>query len=231
MYGEYTKKSGLKYFKIDFSPINYNLIRLYNRVIFSHNKQTHTRKPGAGVSKAAKRQQPGAGRARQGWVYAGGRRVVTVPNAVSGRLAHPPGKRKKLKLNKKIKKLAIDQIYKSIFDTGNISSRLKLNKLSSNCIVVPDDTFIREIKSVKKIAKELNILHILRFKSACNIYILTLKNQISNINSYNLKGYNYSDVESSTNIHRLAAGGLCGRLTLITKSAFIYLINVRGYKI
>ena len=178
VYGQY-KDGKIAYSELPLkNPVRYDIIKQYYRIINSNGKQTHLRKVNAGVSKAAKRQKPGAGRARQGWVYAGGRRVVTVPNAVGGRLAHPPGPKKRRKNNIKLKKRAIVEIYKSMFDTKKLKSRPKLNTLNSNCIVVPDNALTLKFKSIKKIANDLQITQILRSKMRCNIFILGMKNQL-----------------------------------------------------
>ena len=222
-YGQLSVKGVLKYVFVRLkSPIRYDLISHYYNVFQNNNHQPQGRKFNAGVSKAAKRQGPGAGRARQPFVYGHGRRVVTVPNAVGGRLAHPPRSiRRRKKLNKKFKARVITEIYKSMFDTALLSNRPRINLLESNCIVIPDGQLSRKFSSVRHIFEKLGISKILKFsKIKCNVLILALSKQVRAISSYNIKGYNYGEVQTHSHISELIRGGCCGRLTLITHGAF-----------
>ena len=65
-YGRLSVEGELKYVFVHLkSPIRYDLISHYYNVFQNNNHQPQGRKFNAGVSKAAKRQGPGAGRARQ----------------------------------------------------------------------------------------------------------------------------------------------------------------------
>ena len=209
------------------SPVRYDLISKYYNVFQANQCQPHGRKPGAGVSKAARRQGPGAGRARQPFVYGYGRRVVTVPNAVGGRLSHPPmAVRRRKKMNKKLKTRVITQVYKSMFDTSLIGNRPRINLLESNCVVVPDGHLTRKFSSIRRVCDALGISKVLRLsRIRCNLFILSLAQQLDAISSYNIKGYGYGAIQNHSHMWELMRGGCCGRLTLITRGAFDRLLQ------